>query len=64
MLDELEDGCRHTAFGAPTRGSATMKKVYQSPKLVVLGSVADLTKTGLTQAGGDAKTGSVSSRGR
>lgn len=40
-----------------------MKKTYQPPKLVVLGSVADLTKTGQTHPGGDAKTGSVSSSG-
>lgn len=41
-----------------------MKKQYESPKLVVLGTVADLTKTGQTNAGGDAKTGSVSSQGK
>ncbi len=36
---------------------------YKVPKLVTLGNVADLTKTGTTQAGADAKVGSVSSQG-
>ena len=39
------------------------KKAYVAPTLVKLGSVADLTKTGTTNAGPDAKTGSVSSQG-
>lgn len=41
-----------------------MKKDYEAPKLTVLGTVADLTKTGQTNAGGDAKTGSVASDGQ
>ena len=39
------------------------KKAYVAPALVNLGSVADLTQTGLTNPGPDAKTGSVSSKG-
>jgi hypothetical protein len=34
-------------------------KSYETPKLVTLGSVADLTQTGLTNPGGDLKQGSV-----
>ncbi len=34
-------------------------KSYETPTLVSLGSVADLTQTGLTHSGGDAKGGSV-----
>ena len=36
-----------------------MKQAYAVPKLVDLGSVADLTQTGKTTAGPDAKTGSI-----
>jgi hypothetical protein len=39
------------------------KRTYETPKLVDLGSVADLTKTGLTNPGADAKQGSVASQG-
>ena len=39
------------------------KKAYVAPALVNLGSVADLTQTGRTNPGPDAKTGSVSSKG-
>jgi hypothetical protein len=38
-------------------------KSYETPKLVSLGSVTDLTQTGLTNPGGDAKQGSVLSPG-
>ena len=34
-------------------------QTYKAPKLVTLGNVADLTQTGLTNTGGDAKGGSV-----
>jgi hypothetical protein len=34
-------------------------RTYQAPKLVDLGKVADLTQVGLTNPGGDAKSGSV-----
>lgn len=40
------------------------KRTYETPKIVNLGSVADLTQTGLTRSGGDAKSGSVSSNGQ
>lgn len=41
------------------------KRTYETPKLVDLGTVADLTQVGLTRSGGDAKNGSVMhSRGR
>ena len=40
-----------------------MKKAYQAPRVTTLGSVADLTQTGTTQAGGDAKSGSIMSKG-
>ena len=42
------------------------KKVYtrpQGPQLRVIGSVADLTHTGITQDGDDAKGGSAGSQG-
>jgi hypothetical protein len=35
---------------------------YSKPELKVLGSVADLTQTGLTNTGGDMKQGSVEGR--
>ena len=40
------------------------KQVYQKPKLTKYGSVADLTKTGLTNPGADGKIGSAPSHGR
>jgi hypothetical protein len=36
-----------------------MKKAYTSPSLKEWGKVADLTKTGETQPGGDGKGGSI-----
>ena len=39
------------------------KQPYVRPELHRLGSVADLTRTGLTTPGGDGKSGSVSSAG-
>lgn len=41
-----------------------MKKPYTTPKLKNWGAVADLTQTGKTTEGGDAKTGSTPSDGR
>ncbi len=35
------------------------KKVYAAPKLKEWGTVADLTKTGLTHSGDDGKIGSI-----
>jgi hypothetical protein len=35
------------------------KRTYETPKLVTLGTVADLTRTGLTNTGSDFKGGSV-----
>jgi hypothetical protein len=35
------------------------KKTYEKPTLKTWGTVADLTKVGLTQMGNDAKGGSV-----
>jgi hypothetical protein len=40
------------------------KKTYRQPTLKKWGTVADLTKTGLTFEGGDAKIGSAMSRGK
>jgi hypothetical protein len=40
-----------------------MKKAYTSPSLKKWGKVAELTQTGLTTAGGDAKAGSRPSEG-
>ena len=37
---------------------------YRPPKLEELGSVADLTQTGRTHPGADAKAGSAASSGR
>jgi len=39
------------------------KQLYVRPELNVLGSVADLTRTGRTNPGGDGKSGSVASAG-
>jgi hypothetical protein len=36
---------------------------YKAPKLVTLGTVADLTRTGITNPGSDAKGGSAASQG-
>ena len=41
----------------------TEKKVYVRPSIEDHGKVADLTATGLTNPGGDAKQGSVMSAG-
>ena len=40
------------------------KKTYSAPTVKRWGSVADLTKTGLTRRGGDGKSGSVGSPGQ
>jgi hypothetical protein len=40
------------------------KQLYVRPELNVLGSVADLTRTGQTNPGGDGKSGSVASQGQ
>lgn len=39
------------------------KKAYHSPEITDLGAVADLTQTGLTNPGSDAKDGSRPSQG-
>ena len=39
------------------------KKTYKAPSLKTWGNVANLTQTGLTRPGGDAKDGSVLSEG-
>ena len=41
----------------------TEKKVYVQPSIEDHGKVADLTATGMTQEGADAKTGSVATPG-
>ena len=40
------------------------KQPYVRPELHSLGSVADLTRTGLTNPGDDGKSGSVASQGQ
>jgi hypothetical protein len=40
------------------------KQPYVRPELKMLGSVADLTRTGATNPGGDGKEGSVASQGQ
>jgi len=42
----------------------TEKKVYVRPSIEDHGKVADLTATGLTNSGADAKSGSVLSKGK
>jgi len=42
----------------------TEKKVYVQPSIEDHGKVADLTATGTTNTGGDAKGGSAMSQGR
>jgi hypothetical protein len=39
------------------------KQTYTQPHLEAIGSVADLTRTGATNPGGDGKEGSVASQG-
>jgi hypothetical protein len=39
------------------------KRAYETPKLVELGTVADLTQTGKTNPGSDGKGGSAASQG-
>jgi len=41
-----------------------MDKSYSAPEFEEFGTVADLTETGLTTSGGDAKMGSVASMGQ
>ncbi len=41
-----------------------MDKSYSAPEFEEFGTVADLTETGLTNPGGDAKGGSVMSNGQ
>lgn len=38
-------------------------KSYEAPEIRVLGSVTDLTQTGLTHPGNDMKAGSAASQG-
>jgi hypothetical protein len=45
--------------GFSVGGTNMDKRTYETPKLVNLGSVADLTQLGNTHPGGDAKGGSV-----
>jgi hypothetical protein len=40
-----------------------MDKSYSAPEFEEFGTVADLTETGLTKPGDDAKSGSVASQG-
>jgi hypothetical protein len=47
-----------------TRREVTMEKQpYVKPTITTLGSVSDLTQTGITQPGPDAKSGSAASQG-
>ena len=39
------------------------KQTYTQPQLEVIGSITDLTRTGLTRAGSDGKGGSAASEG-
>ena len=39
------------------------KKTYSEPDVTDFGTVADLTETGLTNPGGDGKSGSAPSQG-
>jgi len=41
-----------------------MKKDYHKPEIKAWGTVADLTATGLTHPGDDAKQGSAASQGQ
>lgn len=43
--------------------NGNQKKAYVSPELKDFGKVADLTQTGLTRPGDDAKGGSAASQG-
>ena len=40
------------------------KRTYRRPQLKVWGTVVQLTQTGLSYAGGDAKVGTALSKGR
>ena len=45
------------------RWGVWMKKDYHKPEIKAWGTVADLTATGMTNPGNDAKSGSASSMG-
>jgi len=49
---------------ANTANPSALKKEYSRPELKNWGTVADLTQTGLTRPGDDAKSGSVLSQGQ
>jgi hypothetical protein len=47
----------------PDRGVTSMKQEYTTPEIRDWGTVSQLTQTGLTQPGADAKLGSSASSG-
>lgn len=47
-----------------SEAEGTPKETYEPPALEEWGSVADLTRTGKTRPGNDAKGGSAASQGR
>jgi len=63
--------CVKCDYGSPCAGLKShhrwedaMKKEYRKPEIKAWGTVADLTATGLTRPGNDAKSGSVASQGQ
>lgn len=50
-------------LGSPTSGGGPRMKEYSTPQIRPLGSVTDLTQTGLTHPGNDTKEGSRPSQG-
>jgi hypothetical protein len=40
------------------------KQPYTQPRLETIGAIADFTRTGITNPGGDGKTGSAASKGQ
>lgn len=51
-------------LGAAKGAKMAEKLPYSKPELKVLGTIQELTQTGQSMAGGDAKTGSVLSQGQ
>ena len=58
------NGLDESASGLQRKKGVPMKKLaYQAPRLVALGSVANLTQVGGTNPGADGKGGSVLGKG-
>jgi len=59
MMHPDDDPLRCVRGARTRRFTMNDKRTYETPKLVDLGAVTDVTQTGRTNPGGDAKQGSV-----